>query len=366
MKDRTKKTEEPQKIPSSYPTNDTLISYHNTVKKTIQEYVVEVKRYNSYKTVVNQTKGGTVLDDRARLIDLYEACRMQDAHLQAVIETLYSHLTGERYMLARQSENGKWVRDVKESLKVYGTQFEKFIIGILDAKLYGYSLIETDGIADEDTGLLKNVELIERRNVLPSQHRVILRQHQWLPGWNIDKEQYKHNYILIDSGELGLFAATTPLILAKKYTLANWTNFSHTYGQPIIHGKTSSEDNGDRKRLANSIAGAAQNKILVTGKDDEIDIKAFTMSNSEQIYKSLLDFVNAEVSNLILGSQSMAGAMQSYVGATKAHEDIFRARIKTYRRYVEREGASSAQILGLHSRRLVFQVQQPDGYVHGE
>lgn len=50
-----------------------------------------------------------------------------------------------------------------------------------------------------------------------------------------------------------------------------------------------------------------------------------------------------EISNLILGSESMAGATQSYVGSTKAHEDIFRARIKTYRRIVE--NAMNEQVL---------------------
>ncbi len=90
-----------------------------------------------------------------------------------------------------------------------------------------------------------------------------------------------------------------------------------------------------RKRLATDIANAAQNKVLVTGLDDEIDIKTFTMSNSEKIYTSLIEFVNSEVSNMILGSESMAGATQSYVGSTKAHQDIFRERIEVYRRFIE-------------------------------
>ncbi|MCY1134052.1 hypothetical protein OWT79_10620 [Bacteroides fragilis] len=38
---------------------------------------------------------------------------------------------------------------------------------------------------------------------------------------------------------------------------------------------------------------------------------------------------------MILGSESMAGATQSYVGSTKAHQDIFRERIEVYRRFIE-------------------------------
>lgn len=316
-------------------TNDSLIAYYNIAKKTIQQYVEEIIRHDRYRTIVSQVNDGTVLDDRSRLMDIYDACFVQDAHLRGVVETLYSQLTGDRYILARMDSNGKWEIDPEESKKAQGIQFEKIIKGILDSKLYGYTLLEILNEVDSSTGLLREVNIIERRNVLADQRRVIKRAHQWNPGWNIDSETYRHNYILVNNDDLGLFSATTPLILAKKYTLSNWVNFSHTYGQPIIHGKTAAEDNTARQRLANKLASAATNKILVTGKDDEIDIKAFTMSNSEKIYDTLINYSNKEVSNLLLGSESMAGATQSYVGSTKAHEDIFRARVKNYRKFVE-------------------------------
>lgn len=311
-----------------------LESIFRTSKKTIQEYVWEIERYCRFKSVQHQVVDGTVLDDRGRLIDLYEACVQQDAHLSSVLETLESQIVGERYMLARQNEKGKYVKDVEETRKIQGTQFIKIIRGIVESKLYGYTLLEIMPGIDERTGKLKEVNSIERRNVLPDQRRAVLRQSMWSPGWDLDSSQYRDNYILINSG-IGLFSATTPLILAKKFTLANYVNFSHTYGQPIIHGKTESESTSDRKRLANDISNAAQQKVIVTGLNDEVDIKTFTMSNSEKIYTSLLDIANSEVSNLILGSESMAGATQSYVGSTKAHQDIFRDRVDVYREYIE-------------------------------
>jgi hypothetical protein len=310
-------------------------SIFRTSKKTIQEYVWELERYCRFKSVQSQATNGSVLDDRGKLIDLYEACVQQDAHLAAVIETLVSQIVGERYMLARQNGKGKYVKDAEETKKVQGLQFIKIIRGIVESKLYGYTLFEILPETDKRNGKLKEVNIIERRNVLPDQRRAVLRQSTWSPGWDIDSAQYRNNYILINSGSLGLFSATTPLILAKKFTLANYVNFSHTYGQPIIHGQTDSENPSDRRRLADDISSAAQNKVLVTGLNDEIDIKTFTMSNSEKIYTGLIDLVNAEVSNLILGSESMAGATQSYVGSTRAHQDIFRDRVDVYREYIE-------------------------------
>ena len=315
--------------------SQTLESIFRTSKKTIQEYVSEIERNCRYKSTRSQVVKGVILDDRSRLIDLYEACVQQAAPIRSVLETLESQIIGERYMLARQNANGQYVRDVEATKKIQGSQFIKIIKGIAESKLYGYTLIEINPTIDPITGKLNDVNLIERRNVLPEQKTVLKRQGIWLPNWDLETPKYKKNYILINSGDLGLFSATTPLILAKKFTLANYINFSHTYGQPIIHGKSESENLGDRNRLANDIASAATNRVIVTGLNDDIDIKAFTMSNSEKIYTSLIELVNAEVSNLILGSESMAGATQSYVGSTKAHQDIFRDRIKVYREYIE-------------------------------
>lgn len=330
MRKRTEKNSN-----GNFFTDEALVSHYNLVKKTITDYTDELTRRCRYKSIVSQVENGVVMDDRSRLIDLYDSCYIQNAHLQGTMVTLFSQLLGKRYMLAKEDSNGKWVRDPEQSKICRGSQFEKLIRAIVEAEFWGYSLIEISSELDPETGLLKEVNSIERRNVLPDQRRVIQTWGQWSPGWDLDDEQYKHNYILINSGGFGLFAATTPNILALKYTLSNWVNFSHTYGQPIIHGKTGAEDNESRQRLARKIASAAQNKVLVTGADDSIDIKAFTMSNSEKIYESLINYVNKENDGLILGSQSMAGATQAYVGSTKAHENILRARIDSYRTNVE-------------------------------
>lgn len=312
-----------------------LVSIFRTSKKTIQEYVREIERHNRYRSARQDTRQGCILDDRAQLIDLYEACLLQDAHMRSVIETLESQILGDRYMLARQNEKGKFIKDVPQTQKMQGTQIDKIIRGIIEAKLYGYTLLEIMPDVDARTGRLAEVNIVERRNVLPDQKRVVKRQGVWLPNWDLTEKAYQRNYVLINSGDIGLFAATTPLILAKKYTLAGYISFSHSYSMPIIHGKTVSESSTDRKRLAQDIANAAENRVIVTGLEDEVDVKAFTMSNSEKIYTGLIELVNSEVSNMILGSESMAGGMQSYVGSTKAHQDIFRERIEVYRRYIE-------------------------------
>lgn len=309
-----------------------LESTFMTSKKSVQEYVRDIERRCRFQSSYRFLQNGTILDDRSRLIDLYEACVQQDAHLRGVLETLFSQIVGERYMMAKQNSKGKYSKDIAATRKIQTTEFLKIIHGIAESKLYGYTGLEF--YVDKETGTLQ-VNFVERRNILADQRRIVQRQGIWMPQWDFDDPKYADHYVLINSGELGLFSAVAPLILAKKFTFANYVNFSHTYGQPIIHGKTESENTMDRKRMANDIAGAAQNKVIVTGLQDEVDIKTFTMSNSEHVFTGLIGIVDKDVSNLILGSESMAGATQSYVGATRAHENIFRDRIEVYRDYIE-------------------------------
>lgn len=84
-------------------------------KKTITDYTDELTRRCRYKSVVSQVENGTIMDDRSRLIDPYEACYIQNAHLQGTIATLFSQLVGKRYMFAREDKDGKWIRDPKQS-----------------------------------------------------------------------------------------------------------------------------------------------------------------------------------------------------------------------------------------------------------
>lgn len=344
-----------ENVSSSKMSENDLHSIYKTSKKIIQEYVREIERHNRYRSARADMSKGTIMDNRGPLIDLYEACMQQDAHIKSVIETLESQVLGERYMLAKQNKNGQYVKDVKATKKIQGTQFIKIIKGILEAKLYGYTLIELGNEIHPMTGRLSNVKLIERRNVLPDQNYVVKRQGQFTPGWDLTSKDLLNDYILVNNGDLGMFSATTPLILAKKFTFANYVGFAQTYGQPIIQGKSADEGSTAKRQLANDIASSAAQRIIVTGLQDELSVHALAMSNSEKIYTGLIEMVNAEVSNLVLGSESMAGATQSYVGSTGAHQDVFRDRVEVYREYIE--NVMNEEVIP----RLVIRGFIPDG-----
>lgn len=67
---------------------------------------------------------------------------------------------------------------------------------------YGYTLLEIMPDIDPDTGRLKEVNSIERRNVLPEQGIVVKRQGLWLPHWDIRSAAYRKRYVLIKTGDI--------------------------------------------------------------------------------------------------------------------------------------------------------------------
>lgn len=314
--------------------SDNIDSYFYTVRRVMDDYIRALNQWDWYRSCPSGINSGYFVDDRSTLIDLYES-QKRDGHLLSVIETLKSQVLGERYMMARQTQSGEFIRDLPNTKKIQCSAFVRIIEGILDAKLYGYTLLEILPEFDDVTGKLTGVNQIERRNVSPTQNFVARVQGQFSEGWNITNARYRDNYVLIDSMDLGLFASTTPIILAKKHTFANYIEFAGTYGQPIIQGKAADGSVTAKQQLASDIANSAAQRIIVTGLEDELDVHALSSSNSEQIFIRLMDFVNGEVSNLILGSESMAGATQSYVGSTNAHQNILRGRIEVYREFIQ-------------------------------
>lgn len=343
---------------------DLLWSYYHTTKKTIKEYVRELDRHNAFRSLAPQFREEVCIDDRGRLIDLYDACYDQDAHLMSTMETLYSKILGKRYALGTIDGNGKFHKDIANTDKIRGTIFVDLNKEIVKAKAYGYTGIEILPDIDPKTGKLCHIKSIERRNILPLQRRIVQRQGEYAPGWDFDDPIMKPCYFLVEdrTHPIGFYSATTPIILAKKFTHANHVGFSHTYGQPIIHGKTPSDIRGDRDKLANDIASAATNKVIVTGMEDEIDIKNFASTNSEKIFTSIKEEADRDISNLILGSESMAGTAQSYVGAANADENILRERVGVYREFVENiwneEVIPRMVAFGYIPEGLVFQYQE--------
>ena len=302
-----------------------LYAYFDRSKKSIADYLSEYQNasnYNYYKNLGNR------IDYRYRLIDLYEY-GMQDLHLTSIVDSLYHQIVGERYSI--KDAEGNTLKDATKLIK--GSWFVKYVRGILESKLYGYTLIEL-GDVDEKTGTLEEVRFIERRNVAPKDNLVLEFIHD-AAGWDITSDELKTDYVLVDGEEgYGWMLKALPIVMSKRFALSSHTQYAETYGIPMIVGKTTDDSYEEKKSLANDIAAARDSRVIVTGLEDDITFLNQISNDTNKIYTELVRLTNDEMTMLILG-QSATTESQAYAGSAEIQYRVMVDRVEAIREFVQ-------------------------------
>jgi hypothetical protein len=302
-----------------------LYAYFDRSSKSINDFVNEYQttsNYNYYHHFNNR------LDYRYKLMDLYDYC-MLDLHLTSIVDSLFHQIIGERYSI-RDSEGN--VNEAATKL-IKKSWFPKYIRGVLESKLYGYSLIEL-GDLNKKTGTLEEVRFIERRNVAPLDSLVLEYMYD-TSGWDITSDEYKEDYVLVDGDEgLGWLIKALPIVMSKRFALSSHTQYAETYGTPMIVGKTTDDSYEEKKYLANEIAEARDTRVIVTGLEDDITFLNQISNDTNKIYTELVRLTNDELTMLILG-QSATTESQAYAGSAEIQYRVMVDRVEAIREFVQ-------------------------------
>lgn len=302
-----------------------LYAYFDRSKKSVADYLSEYQNasnYNYYKNLGNR------IDYRYRLVDLYEY-GMQDLHLTSIVDSLFHQIVGERYSI--KDAEGNTLKEATELIKK--SWFPKYIRGVLESKLYGYTLIEL-GDLDPKTGTLNEVRFIERRNVAPKDNLVLEFIHD-SAGWDITSDELKDDYILVDGEEgYGWMLKALPIVMSKRFALSSHTQYAETYGIPMIVGKTTDDSYTEKKALANEIAAARDSRVIVTGLEDDITFLNQISNDTNKIYTELVRLTNDELTMLVLG-QSATTESQAYAGSAEIQYRVMVDRVEAIREFVQ-------------------------------
>jgi len=302
-----------------------LYAYYDRSGKTMSDFIEEYQYASNHSYYRNL---GNRIDYRYRLIDLYEYA-MLDNHLTSVVDTLFHQIIGERYAI--HGKDGKIDEEATKLIK--RSWFTKYIRGVLESKLFGYTLLEL-GDLDKETGSLEEVVKIERRNVAPKDNLVLEFIHD-SSGWDITSKDLKNDYVLVDGDEgFGWLLKAFPLVLSKRFALSSHTQYAETYGTPMIVGKTTDDSYEEKKSLANEIAQARDTRVIVTGLEDDITFLNQISNDTNKIYTSLVTTANDEMTMLILG-QSATTESQAYAGSAEIQYRVMVDRVEAIREFVQ-------------------------------
>src|SRR5690606_20990538 len=148
-----------------------------------------------------------------------------------------------------------------ESKMLQRAWFTKALSLALDARLYGYTLLES---GNPEKGEISSVQSISRQHVSPEKSLILIPPTD-LTGIEIDRPEYRDNYILVDGQEdLGLLAAVAPQTLIKRYGLSSWADHAETFALPFLHLKTNMSDPLHVEKMDAELRNAGRERVMMT------------------------------------------------------------------------------------------------------
>jgi hypothetical protein len=179
-------------------------------------------------------------------------------------------------------------------------EFRKLFRFILEAELYGYSLIELSLIKPKNN---LHVELIPRQNVVPDNGRF----YQDISRQNFENYRDLREYGVwllefISDTDFGTLNKAIPHILIKKFAQSCWSELCEIYGVPPRILKTNTENPEMLAKAQSLMANAGTNQSWIIDETESLEFAKSDASTSGELYKSLIDLCNNEISMLISGA----------------------------------------------------------------
>ncbi|MEJ0012803.1 MAG: DUF935 domain-containing protein [Bauldia sp.] len=122
--------------------------------------------------------------------------------------------------------------------------------------------------------------------------------------------------------------------LFKAYTQRDWAIFTQTYGQPIRVGKyPAGASEADKETLFRAVANIAGDCAAIIPEAMLIDfVESESVGSSSELYEKRSDWLDKQVSKLVLGQTATTDSVTGGLGSGKEHrqvqEDIERADAK--------------------------------------
>ena len=256
-----------------------------------------------------------------------------NGHVKACIEKRYSNVLKKGIEVV----NEKGEADEKLS-KLYSKKWMFQIIRyILDAKMYGYSLIQLGDMKDFE---FEELYTIRRANVNP-ELAIVTSSFYQLEGISVYDPKYADNLILIKTPQeigmahdwgrcgYGLLYTVAPYEIWYKQAVTLWAEYQQIYGVPIRIGKTDVRDNQMRSQMADMLQNMGSKAWGVFDTDDKIELVNPINTGGNQVFEMMMDKMEKVISKVILGHADAIDSIPGKLGnssdgspAEQAMEDI--------------------------------------------
>lgn len=228
---------------------------------------------------------------RRQLFDMYESV-MLDSHLLGTMRQ--RRIAISQFPVEFVDKNGEVDKTVMDQIKA--PWFRDFLKSLLDVWAWGFSAYQF--WKDED-GFIQFTN-IDKRHIQPHT-RQILRLSSDLTGEPL--ENFQNTLFIGDPSDIGALASLVPWILWKRQSVGDWVQFSQIFGMPIREYVYSAGDEQTRQQLIDDALQQGANAVYIHPDDADMRlIESGNKSGSSELYKTLRDTCNEEISYQVLGN----------------------------------------------------------------
>lgn len=121
----------------------------------------------------------------------------------------------------------------------------------------------------------------------------------------------------------GLARAATWGYLFKNYDIKDWVSFAETYGQPLRVGKYHGGATDEQRRvLLNAVRNLGTDAAAIIPEGMQIEFVEAKISGSMDLFERLANFLDTQVSKLVLGQTTTTDAISGGHAVSKEHNEV--------------------------------------------
>jgi len=291
----------------------------------------------SLATIFKEADAGNVY----RQAELFEEMEEKDAHLFSQLQTRKNAVMGLEYEILPYSESAedKKIRDFVEDVILNIHEFDDAQLDLLDAIGKGFALCEINWDVQGKEAVIANFNWIHQKRALfySDYEKGFWEKQLEMPRIITEAEQVKgeemppfklvyHKYKARSGYDTraGVLRTCTWMYLFKNYAIKDWVAFAEVFGMPLRVGKfDSGASKEDKEALVAAIRSLGSDAAGIISKSTEIQfIETVKAAAKENIYKSLADFADKQMSKAILGQTATTEGTPGKLGNETAQENV--------------------------------------------
>ena len=227
---------------------------------------------------------------RAGLYDIYNDTLL-DPHLFAVVQKRKAGTLKRRIEFRRDG-----IPDDRVNEQISSPWFMRFIEDALDAQFWGFTLVQ---FYINDKGWIDYFH-VPRKHVDPVQNLI---KHRQTDTVGIPFEDYPDLLMINGKEPLGILARTAPYVIYKRGGMGDWAQFSEIFGMPVRKYTYDAADPESRSAAMDDAMSQGSAGVFLCPEGTNLEfIEAGNKSGSAEVYASLIERCNSEMSKAVLGN----------------------------------------------------------------